>query len=332
MPTPTTTAVIITAPGQSELRDFPTRGLQPNEVRVANTVSAVSFGTERAVTTGRLHGTTLPCLLGYQAVGRIVEVGSKVVAYRIGDRVCAGSSSFQPEGYGQGAGNAHQSHPIVPDKGDWAQRELVRIPEAVSDEEASYAWLMSVSLQGVERAHVQMKDVVAVVGLGLVGQFAAQAARAAGATVYACDLSADRVEKARRLSADVAIVGDVAALNAAVRADHPAGASVVIECTGNTQVLDAALDLAAREGRVVLQGHYHGDVKFRFIAAHPQRLTLFCPCAWMDLRPVLELVRRRKLAVKPWLGDVFTPDQAPELYRRVHRGDPELFAALIRWS
>jgi 2-desacetyl-2-hydroxyethyl bacteriochlorophyllide A dehydrogenase len=329
---PTTTAVLITEPGKAEVREFSTRELQPHEVRVANTFTAVSFGTERAVTTGRLHGTTLPCLLGYQGVGRIVELGSAVTAYSVGDRVCSGMSAFQPEGYGQGAGNAHQSHPIVADKGDWAQKVLVRIPEGVSDEEASYAWLMSVSLQGVERARVGMNDVVAVVGLGLVGQFAAQAARAAGAQVYACDLSSERVEKAQIHSADKAVFGDVVALNTALRADHPGGATVVIECTGNTAVLDASLDMAAREGRVVLQGHYHGDVKFRFIAAHPQRLTLYCPCAWMDLRPVLDLVRRRKMVVKPWLSDVFTPDRVPDLYARVHRGDPSLFAALIRWA
>jgi 2-desacetyl-2-hydroxyethyl bacteriochlorophyllide A dehydrogenase len=330
-PTPTR-AVIITEPGKAEIREFPTRALESHEVRVANTFSAVSFGTERGVTTGHIHGTTFPCLLGYQAVGRIVELGSAVTAYRVGDRVCSGVSAFQPVGYGQGAGNGHQSHPIVADKGDWAQKELVRIPEGVSDEEASYAWLMSVSLQGVERAQVRIRDVVAVVGLGLVGQFAAQAARAAGAKVYACDLSADRVEKARVVSADVAVVGNVASLNAVIRADHPAGATVVIECTGNTQVLDAALDLTAREGRVVLQGHYHGDIRFRFIAAHPQRLTLYCPCAWTDLRPVLDLVSRGKMVVKPWLGEVFTPDQAPDLYRRVHSGDPGLIAALIRWA
>jgi threonine dehydrogenase-like Zn-dependent dehydrogenase len=166
----------------------------------------------------------------------------------------------------------------------------------------------------------------------LVGQFAAQAARASGAKVYACDLAGDRAALAKRFSADVAIRGDVRALNDLIRADCPSGASVVIECTGSTEVLDAAMELAAREGRVVLQGHYPGEVKFRFISSHTKRLTLYCPAAWTDLRPVLDLVSRGKLTVKPWIRDIFSVDQVPELYRRVHARDPQLLAPLIRWS
>ena len=329
---PTTKAVVITAPGSAEVREFPSRALQAHEVRVANTYTAVSFGTEYLVMVGKLHDATYPCLLGYQGVGRIVEVGPEVTGYKVGDRVLSGGSQFHPQGYGHGAGNAHQSHPIMADKGDWAQKELVRIPDGVSDEEAAYSWLMSVSMQGVERAKVTMKDTVAVVGLGMVGQFAAQAARASGAKVYACDLAPERVELAKKYSADVVIEGDTAALDKRIREEHKGGASVVIECTGNTKVLDAAQDLAAYEGRLVLQGHYPGMLNFRFIVSHGKRLTLFCPCAWTDLRPVLDLMQRGKLTAKPWVQNIFTPNQAPELYKRVHDRDPSLASALIKWN
>lgn len=332
MKIPTTRAVVITAPGKAEVRQFSTRPLQPHELRVANTFSGVSLGTEYQVVSGQFHDCPLPCLLGYQGVGRISEVGPEVNGYKIGDRVCAGSSNYHPDGFGVGCGNAHQSHPIVSDKGDWAQSELAHIPPGVTDDEAAYAWLVSVSLQGVERAKVGGGDVVAVVGLGLVGQFAAQAARARGARVYACDLVAERAAQAQQHSADVAVAGDTAALEKRLRADYPNGATVVIECTGNTKALDAALELAVPEGRVVLQGHYPGNVTFRFLASHMKRLTLLCPCAWTDLRVALALIGERKIIVRPFLRDICAPEQAPELYARLYRRDPELLAALIRWS
>src|SRR5437899_2257102 len=99
MNAPTTKAVVITAPGKAEVREFPTRPLQAHEVRVANTFSGVSCGTEYLVVSGQLHDTKFPSLLGYQGVGRIVEIGPEVTGYKVGDRVCSGGSNFQPDGY-----------------------------------------------------------------------------------------------------------------------------------------------------------------------------------------------------------------------------------------
>jgi len=331
MQTPELNAVVIIEKGKAEVRKFPSRELCTHEVRVANTLTAVSFGTEHLVLSGQLHGCTFPCLLGYQGVGRIVELGPDVKGYAVGDRVCSGLSNYQPEGYAMGSGNGHMSHPIVSDKGDFGQSELVRIPPGVSDEEAAYAWLGSVGMLGVLMANVQEGEIVVVVGLGIVGQFVAQICRARKAKVYACDLSPDRIKLAREYSADV-VAGDVAALNERLRADHPEGANVVIECTGNTKALDSSLDLAALDGRVVLQGHYPGQVSFRFIACHTKRLRLFCPCGWGDLQPVLRLMREKKMVIRPWIQKIFKLSEVPELYARLYRRDPELTSALIRWS
>jgi D-arabinose 1-dehydrogenase-like Zn-dependent alcohol dehydrogenase len=71
----TTRAVVITVPGRAGLREFSTRPLQPHELRVANTFSAVSVGTEYLVVSGQIHDSVMPRLLGYQAVGRVIEIG-----------------------------------------------------------------------------------------------------------------------------------------------------------------------------------------------------------------------------------------------------------------
>jgi 3-hydroxyethyl bacteriochlorophyllide a dehydrogenase len=329
---PTFKAVVIPEKGRAEIRELPSRELKPHEVRVANTVTAASVGTEYLVVSGQLHGCKYPCLIGYQGVGRIVELGAEVTGYKIGDRVCSGQSDYFPDGYSSGCGNAHVSHIIVSDKGDFEQAELVRVPDGVSDEEAAYAWLGAVSMQGVRRANVTSNDVVAVVGLGVVGQFAAQICRARGAKVYACDLISERAALAAKLSADVVVTGDTAALDKRLRADHKGGANVVIECTGNTKVVDAAMELAAMEGRFVFQGHYPGMVSYRFIPPHWRRLTLFCPCAWGPLPPILDLMRQKKMTVRPMIEGIYTPEQASELYARIYQRDPRIAAAAIRWS
>jgi len=128
------------------------------------------------------------------------------------------------------------------------------------------------------------------------------------------------------------VSGDTTQLDGRLRTDHRDGATVVIECTGNTKVLDAALELTAPNARFVMQGHYPGLVSFRFIASHSKRLTMLCPCAWGDLRPVLRAMADGEVKASPWIGIVASREEVPALYQRVHARDPAVMAALIRWG
>jgi predicted dehydrogenase/threonine dehydrogenase-like Zn-dependent dehydrogenase len=128
-----------------------------------------------------------PSALGYSSAGTVVAVGEGVVDINPGDRVaCAGT------GYA-----VHAEFACVP-------RLLVaRIPsEAVSFDEAAFTTVGSVALHGVRTADVKLGDVVAVIGLGLLGQLTTQILKAAGCCVVGMDISAQRAEVALHLGAD----------------------------------------------------------------------------------------------------------------------------------
>jgi predicted dehydrogenase len=72
-----------------------------------------------------------------------------------------------------------------------------RVPEAVPAEDAAYATVAAIALHGVRLAGPGLGDVVAIVGLGLVGQLAAELAVAAGCVVLGCDPDERRAELAR---------------------------------------------------------------------------------------------------------------------------------------
>ena len=112
---------------------------------------------------------------GYSCAGVVEAVGEGIADLRVGDRVaCAGA------GYANHAGVN-----VVP-------RNLVaRIPDGVSFEEAAFATLGAIALQGVRRAEIGLGDRVAVLGLGLLGQITVQMLRAAGCR-------GDRRRRARR--------------------------------------------------------------------------------------------------------------------------------------
>jgi predicted dehydrogenase/threonine dehydrogenase-like Zn-dependent dehydrogenase len=128
-----------------------------------------------------------PSALGYSSAGTVVAVGEGVADINPGDRVaCAGA------GYA-----VHAEFACVP-------RLLVaRIPsQAVSFDDAAFTTVGSVALHGVRTADAKLGDIVAVIGLGLLGQLTVQILKAAGCCVLGMDISPERAELALRLGAD----------------------------------------------------------------------------------------------------------------------------------
>lgn len=128
-----------------------------------------------------------PSALGYSSAGTVVAVGEGVVDVKSGDRVaCAG------------AGHAvHAEFACIP------RLLLARIPSAaISFEEAAFTTLGSVALHGIRNAEVKLGDVVAVIGLGLLGQLTVQLLKAAGCRVLGMDIAPQRAELAARMGAD----------------------------------------------------------------------------------------------------------------------------------
>lgn len=128
-----------------------------------------------------------PSPLGYSSSGTVMAVGEGVTGFSPGNRVaCAG------------AGHAvHAEFACVP------RLLAARIPsDSISFAEAAFTTLGAVALHGIRNAEVKLGDVVAVIGLGLLGQLTVQILKAAGCCVLGTDLSSDRVELASRAGAD----------------------------------------------------------------------------------------------------------------------------------
>ena len=123
-----------------------------------------------------------PSALGYSAAGIVVAVGDRVSDLQPGDRVACGGGDYA----------VHAEIDRVP------ANLCVPVPEGVDFAQASFATVGSIALHGVRQADVRLGERVAVIGLGLVGQLAAQILRAAGCTVVGIDLSPELVELARR--------------------------------------------------------------------------------------------------------------------------------------
>jgi predicted dehydrogenase/threonine dehydrogenase-like Zn-dependent dehydrogenase len=182
-----------------------------------------------------------PIPLGYSLAGRVREVGSGVADFARGDRVaCAGA----------GVAN-HAEVNVVP------VNLAVHVPDAVSDEEAAFVTVGAIALHGARLMRPGLGDVVAVIGLGLIGQIAVQLLASHGCDVIAIDIDAAKVRRA--LATGAAAGGSIGAddvLEVVRSASRGRGADAVLVAASspNSDPIKLAGDIARDRARVSVVG------------------------------------------------------------------------------
>jgi (R,R)-butanediol dehydrogenase / meso-butanediol dehydrogenase / diacetyl reductase len=145
-----------------------------------------------------------PMPLGHEFAGEIVEVGTAVRSFRVGDRV-AYNSNNSPADMGRGGECGGFSNYVVLRDVDAHTQSLCRVPDNVSLEHAALVEPMSVASHAVNRAAPRAGESVAIFGVGPIGLGIVMALRMKGVEdIVAFDLSALRRERAVALGARAA--------------------------------------------------------------------------------------------------------------------------------
>jgi predicted dehydrogenase/threonine dehydrogenase-like Zn-dependent dehydrogenase len=262
--------------GQLSLADVPAPQVRAEHLLVRTTASLISAGTERMLVdfanktligkarsrpdlvrkvldktrrdgllpTLRTVMTRLdePLPLGYSAAGVVTGVGRGLEArYGVGQRVALA-----------GAGTAnHAELNSVP------APLVAPVPDDVSDEEAAFGTVASIALHGVRNLQPGLGDVIAVIGVGLVGLLAIQLLALSGVRVVALDIDAGRLALARRLGAEWSFELDDTNVDGAIRAaTHGRGADgiLVAAATDSDEPLALAGTIARDRAKVCLVG------------------------------------------------------------------------------
>lgn len=309
-------------PETVELRPFSVKDPGPAEAQVKITHTLISAGTEKAhLFGGKNTGHRFPVNAGYSSVGYVTATGSKVKSVQVGDRVFVG--------YG---GHAN-----------YATKETVqiqKIPEGVSMEEAVFTRVASFPLAAVRRSRLELGESCVVVGLGMLGLFAVQLARAAGAyPIIAIGNREIRQEKAREYGADYVFSPDEPDLTKKIFAITETltsirGANVVIETSGSESGLLKCLEYTAKRARVMLNGcnremtspvDFYQYVHLRgveIIGVHGMTRLPHnsAPGNWTAKRDnltILNFFKTRKISAKEMLSEIHDPIECREVYQRL---------------
>ena len=337
-------AVVFTRPYRAEVHEgvrFPANDAEG--VVIQTQYSVISRGTELDLYTNQMHGRGAnaqwyPILPGYLPVGPVVEVGSAVTHLKEGD-LAIGSNLFGDfdERYCCAWGGhceytvvSRASHPSC------AAQRAVRVPDGIEPRFAPLAVLGAVAYKGIDmKVRPQAGETVVVVGAGVIGNFAAQLCRLAGADVVIADLVPQRLAVARQCGLTQTINAAEQSLEDSIRQlDGGRGPDVIIDVTGEPNVLERLLHLPRVGGRVHGQGMYLEPVGIYFPETLFGRdLTLSATCGEMPehASAVLDLMAGGKLTHEPLLSDVMPVARATEAYQKVHDQPDQVMTVALAW-
>ena len=208
---------------------------QPDKVKmVLEKVSTDGLATTIDAVKSKLDQ---PLPLGYCNVGRVLKVGNSVSEFQEGDRVVTNGP--------------HASVVSV------SRNLSAKIPDEISDEEASFTVLASIGLQGIRLAKPSLGEAVVVTGLGLIGLLTVQLLRAQGCRVLGIDFDEDKLALAREFGAEtVSLSKGEDPVEAGMAFSRSRGVDTVLitASTKSSDPVSQAARMCRKRGRIILVG------------------------------------------------------------------------------
>jgi predicted dehydrogenase/threonine dehydrogenase-like Zn-dependent dehydrogenase len=277
-----------------------------------------------------------PLPLGYCNAGIVVEVGPGVTGFAVGDRVASNGN--------------HAELVHVP------THLCAKIPDRVTDEEACFAVLGSIALQGIRLLQPELGETVVVFGLGLVGLMAVQMLAASGTRVIGIDLDRQRLKLAESfgaLSINPGDGGDPVAATMALTQGHGVDGVLITASAKHDTIMSQSAQMSRKRGRLVLVGvvnlelnraeFYEKELTFqvscsygpgRYDAVYEQQGHDY-PYAFVrwteqrNIQAVLELMDRRGLDVDRLTSHRIAFDDAVQAYELLSSGMSQLGVVLV---
>lgn len=179
----------------------------------------------------------LPLPLGYCNVGKVIAIGRGVTSFQVGDRVASNGT--------------HAQVVCVP------QNLVVKIPDNVSDEEATFTVIGSIGLQGIRLLQPTLGETIVVTGLGLIGLVTAELLKANGCRVIGVDFDQQKVDLAKEkgiIAFNPSVDGDIVKF-VLEQTDQIGCDGVMITASAKTDdIIHEAALMCRKRGRIVLVG------------------------------------------------------------------------------
>lgn len=334
--------VVVTGQNEVEVqaREVDTTALGPGDLLIETEATFISAGTELANYTGREprvfmpnQWCTYPWRSGYANVGRVMAVGPGVTRAEVGQRVFT---------YGN-----HASAVIFNQ-----QRLVCPVPEGMDATLAAATRMAGVAMTAIIVSEIRETPWVAVFGLGMVGNLAAQGFVQRGCRVIGVDPVASRRKLAEACGVHYTVGGDAAAAQDAIlELTGGQGAEITVDAVGHSSVVMQAATATARFGQIVLLGSprvpVDGNLTALLSDVHLRMITVRGALEWcLPIYPdignrtsqyskqmmIFEWLRAGRLQVEPLISHRLPPTAIHQAYEGLLRETETYTGVALVWK
>ena len=262
---------------------------------------------------GKMPFFKYPRIPGHELGVEVLEVGPGVTRVTRGDRC-----SVEPYmncgkciACRKGSSNCCATLNVIGVMIDGGMRErfIVRADKLHPGPKLTYDQLalvetLAIGCHAVDRAQVQRRETVLIIGAGPIGLATLEFVRLAGARSIMMDINPQRLDFSKRImGADVTLAASdqiEQELREVAAGDLP---DVVIDATGSGKSMSNAFSYIAPTGRLIFVGITTGDVTFKHPIFHRPEGTLLCSRNALpkDFTRIIDLIDQGRISTAPWI-------------------------------
>ncbi|XP_041034382.1 sorbitol dehydrogenase-like [Carcharodon carcharias] len=279
-----------------------------------------------------------PMVLGHEASGTVLKVGSGVQHLKAGDRVAIEPGIPREIDEYCRTGRYNLSPTIFfsatpPDDGNLCRYNThdasycYKLPESVSFEEGALIEPLSVAIHACRRGGVTIGSKVFILGAGPIGLVNLLVSKAMGASqIVICDLSPNRLEKAKQMGANVtvAVERSISAKELGQKVKQALGGAmpdISIECTGVEFCVQAGVFATKSGGVLVLVGMGKPSTNIPVLDLIIREIDIRAVFRYCNTWPVaVDMLASKKIDVKPLVTHRFPLEEALEAFETTKKG------------
>ncbi len=212
------------------------------------------------------------------------------------------------------------------------ERIVHRLPDEMPFSHAALIEAVSVAVHAVSLTRIQLNDTAVIVGAGMIGLLALQAALRAGAgTAIVLDLDDTRLALARKMGATQTFNAAKAGVGQEIlEITDGRGADIALECVGTGPAVALALESVRKGATVTLVGNVAPKIEIGLQSVVTRQIRLQGSCASAGEYPAsIALMSRGDIQVEGLLSAVAPLEDGAEWFDRLYRREPGLMKVVL---
>ncbi|MCP1100962.1 L-iditol 2-dehydrogenase [Aequitasia blattaphilus] len=333
---------ILTAPETIEFSEISNPDIMPHQILIK--VKNIGIcGSDIHAYYGKHPFMSFPIRLGHEMAGEVMEFGSQVTGYEVGDLVTIMPQEFchECEPCQQGRYNICNTLDVIGCQTPGAACEyfsvdaalVKKIPLGMSAEMAATIEPAAVGVHAVRQGtSVKGKNVV-VMGAGTIGNVTAQAAMAEGAkSVLITDLSEYRLELAKKCGIPYgANTGKKSMKEAIADSFGSEGADIFFECIGIGSAVNQAIECSKKGHDIIIVGVYGTTPEINMAWVQDREFRLIGSLMYVekDFQDTIDYMAVKKINMEPLISKVFSFDEYAEAFHYIEENKDTSLKVLI---